>query len=148
MTFVGSAWSFGVFHPRHNGQWPSTSKDFLSQILSITFIFLSKFLRKSQYFPFWMFSAKQGHYWYHFYSYEIIFTRVYCDTFEKEQRANSWYQQFSFSPLLHPLQYEPVDFPIKFRFCKWYKNILQIYNRYLVDKTQALRDTYITLNCV
>ena len=26
------------FHPRHNGQWPPTSKDFLSQILSITFI--------------------------------------------------------------------------------------------------------------
>ena len=25
------------FHPRHNGQWPQTSKDFLSQILSITF---------------------------------------------------------------------------------------------------------------
>ena len=29
------------FHPRHNGQWPLTLKDFLSQILSITFIFLS-----------------------------------------------------------------------------------------------------------
>ena len=29
------------FHPRHNGQSPPTSKDFLSQILSITFIFLS-----------------------------------------------------------------------------------------------------------
>ena len=28
-------------HSRHNGQWPSTSKDFQSQILSITFIFLS-----------------------------------------------------------------------------------------------------------
>ena len=27
-----------LFHPRHNGQWPPTSKDFLSQILSITFI--------------------------------------------------------------------------------------------------------------
>ena len=25
-------------------------------------------MRKSQYFPFWMFSAKQGHYWYHFYN--------------------------------------------------------------------------------
>ena len=24
------------FHPSHNGQWPGTSKDFLSQILSIT----------------------------------------------------------------------------------------------------------------
>ena len=51
------------FHPRHNGQWPPTTKDFLSQIVSITFIILSSFLRKSQYFPFWMFSAKQGHYW-------------------------------------------------------------------------------------
>ena len=28
----------------------------------------SQFLRKSQYFRFWMFSAKQGHYWYHFYN--------------------------------------------------------------------------------
>ena len=29
------------FHPRHNGQWPPTLKDFLSQILSTAFIFLS-----------------------------------------------------------------------------------------------------------
>ena len=29
------------FDPRHNGQWPPTSKDLLSQILTITFIFLS-----------------------------------------------------------------------------------------------------------
>ena len=56
------------FHPRHNGQWLPTSKEFLSHILSITFIFLSLFLRKSQFFPFWMFSAKQGHYWYYFYN--------------------------------------------------------------------------------
>ena len=35
--FVGSAWSFVFFHPRYNGQWPPTSKEFLSQILSITF---------------------------------------------------------------------------------------------------------------
>ena len=59
------------FHPSQNGQWPPTSKDFLSQILSITFIFLIFpifFLRKSQYFPFWMFSAEQGHFWYHFYN--------------------------------------------------------------------------------
>jgi len=40
-TLFGSAWSFGFFHPRQNGQWHPTSKDFLSQILSITFIFLS-----------------------------------------------------------------------------------------------------------
>ena len=50
LVIPGSEGSF-VFHPRHNGQWPLTSKDFLSQILSITFIFLSLFLRKSQYFP-------------------------------------------------------------------------------------------------
>ena len=29
------------FHPCHNSHWPPTSKDFLSQILSITFIFIS-----------------------------------------------------------------------------------------------------------
>ena len=43
------------FHPRHNGRWPSIPD------LSITFICLSLFLRK--YFPFRLFSAKQGHYW-------------------------------------------------------------------------------------
>ena len=25
-------------------------------------------MRKNQYFPFWIFSAKQGHHWYHFYN--------------------------------------------------------------------------------
>ena len=30
-----------VFYPRHNGQWPRTSKDFPSQNWYITFIFLS-----------------------------------------------------------------------------------------------------------
>ena len=45
------------FHPSHNGQWPPTSKDILSQILSITFIFLEEPL-----FPFLMLSAKQGNY--------------------------------------------------------------------------------------
>ena len=33
-------------------QRPMTAKDFLSKMLSIAFIFLSAFLRKSQYFPF------------------------------------------------------------------------------------------------
>ena len=33
------------FHPRHNGQWPPTSNDFLSQILSITLSsYLNSFL--------------------------------------------------------------------------------------------------------
>ena len=39
------------FHPRHNGQWPPTSNDFfLSQIVSITFIFLSS--ERANIFPF------------------------------------------------------------------------------------------------
>ena len=41
------------FHPRHNGQWPPTLKDFLSQILSITlyFSYLNSWERASI-FPF------------------------------------------------------------------------------------------------
>ena len=36
------------FHPRHNGQWPPNSKDFLSQILSITlFSYLNSWERAS-----------------------------------------------------------------------------------------------------
>ena len=38
-------------HPRHNGQWPPTAKDFLSHILSITFIYLNSWERASI-FPF------------------------------------------------------------------------------------------------
>ena len=38
------------FHPRHNGQYPPISKDFLSKILSITFIFLS--WERASIFPF------------------------------------------------------------------------------------------------
>ena len=48
-------------------QWPMT-KGFLYQILSITlFSYLNSWERASI-FPFWMFSAKQGNYWYHFYN--------------------------------------------------------------------------------
>ena len=58
-----------VFHPRpHNGQWPPTSMDFLSQILSITFNFPILILKKTPVFSFFMFCAKQGNYWYHFYN--------------------------------------------------------------------------------
>ena len=54
------------FHPSHNGQWPQTSKDFLSQILSITFF---SYLNSSEIasISLLMLSAKQGNYWYHFY---------------------------------------------------------------------------------
>ena len=61
-TFVDSAWSFGFFIPATTANDLRLRRIFLSQILSITF------MRKSQYVPFWMFSAKQGHYWYQFYN--------------------------------------------------------------------------------
>ena len=41
---------------------------FYPRFYPLHLFFLSWFLRKSQYFPFWIFSAKQGHYWYHFYN--------------------------------------------------------------------------------
>ena len=56
------------FHPRHKGQWPPTSKDFLSQIVSITFIFPILIIEKKPVFPCWMFSAKPGTFWYHYYN--------------------------------------------------------------------------------
>ena len=56
------------FSPCHNGQWPPTSKDFLSQIVSITFIFPILIIEKEPVFPCWMFSAKQGNFWYHYYN--------------------------------------------------------------------------------
>ena len=44
----------------------SDYEEFLSEILSITI--LSQVLRKSKYFPFLMFSAKNGTYWYTVYN--------------------------------------------------------------------------------
>ena len=51
----------------------TTAKDLRLRRISIPdlihyIIFLSYFLRKSQYFPFSMFSTKQVNYWYHFYN--------------------------------------------------------------------------------
>ena len=66
---VGSAWSFVFLYPRHNSQWSLTSKNFLSQMLSITFFCLILALEKEPVFPFYlMLSAKQRKYWYHFYN--------------------------------------------------------------------------------
>ena len=48
------------FHPRHNGQWPPTSKDFLYQILSITlFSYLNSWERASI-FPFQCWLLNKG----------------------------------------------------------------------------------------
>ena len=55
------------FHPRHNGQWPPTSKDFYTRCYTLHY-FLILILEKESVFPFPMLSAKQGNYWYHFYS--------------------------------------------------------------------------------
>ena len=53
------------FHPRHNGQWPPTSKDFYTRSYPLHY-FLILILEKEPVFPFSMLSAKQGNYWYNF----------------------------------------------------------------------------------
>ena len=58
-TFVGSAWSFFFFHPRHNGQWPPTSKDFYIRSYPLHYC-LNLILEKEPVFPFPMLIAKQG----------------------------------------------------------------------------------------
>ena len=55
------------FHPRHNGQWPPTSKDFYTRSYPLHY-FLILILEKESVFPFSMLSAKQGNCWYHFYN--------------------------------------------------------------------------------
>ena len=53
------------FHPRHNGQWPPTSKDFYPRFypLHVCPILI---LQEEPVFPLLKLSFKQGHYWYHF----------------------------------------------------------------------------------
>ena len=55
------------FHPRQNGQWPPTSKDFYTRSYPLHY-FLILILEKEPVFPVSMLSAKQGNYWYHFYN--------------------------------------------------------------------------------
>ena len=57
----------GFFHPLHNGQWPTTSKNFHPRFYPLHFMPIL-ILEKEPVFPFLMFSAKQDHYWYHFYN--------------------------------------------------------------------------------
>ena len=66
-TFVGSAWSFGLFIPA------TTANDFRLRNIStanlIHYIYLPiLILEKEPAFPFSMLSAKQVNYWYHFYN--------------------------------------------------------------------------------
>ena len=55
------------FHPRHNGQWSQTLKDYFTRSYPLHY-FLILFFEKEPVFPFSMFSAKQGNYWIHFYN--------------------------------------------------------------------------------
>ena len=55
------------FHPRHNGQWYPTSKDFYTRSYPFHY-FLILLIEKEPVFPVWMLSAQQGNYWYHFYN--------------------------------------------------------------------------------
>ena len=55
------------FHPLHSGQWPPTLKDVYTRYYPLHY-FLILILEKEPVFPFSMLSAKQGHYWYHFYN--------------------------------------------------------------------------------
>ena len=48
------------FHPRHNGQWHSTSKDFLSQILSITLFSYLNLCEKASIFHFQCWVLNKG----------------------------------------------------------------------------------------
>ena len=61
-------WRFCVvncfFHPRHNSQWPPTSKDFFTRSYPLHYFHIL-ILEKEPVFPFSMLSAKQGNYWYH-----------------------------------------------------------------------------------
>ena len=55
------------FHPRNNGQWPPTSKDFYTRSYLLHY-FLILILDKEPVFPFSVLSAKHGNYWYQFYN--------------------------------------------------------------------------------
>ena len=56
-----------IFHRRHNGQWPPSSKDFYTRSYPLHY-FLTLILEKEPELPFSMLSAKQGNYWYHVYN--------------------------------------------------------------------------------
>ena len=66
--FCRSAWFFRFIHPRHIGQWPPTSKGFSIPDFIHYIYFPILILEKEPVFPFLMFSAKQGNYWYHYYN--------------------------------------------------------------------------------
>ena len=79
--------SFVFFHPRHNGQWPPTSKDFYIRSYPLHY-FLILILEKEPVFPFSMLSAKQGNYWYHFYN-VFGMTRSLTEDWTRTSRTRS-----------------------------------------------------------
>ena len=69
LDFVGSAWSFRYFHPRHNGQWPMTLKDFHPRFYTLLFCFCPILIRdKGPVFPFKCWVPTKETYWYHLYN--------------------------------------------------------------------------------
>ena len=66
-TFVGSAWSFGLFIPATTANdlrlWRISIPDVIHYVYFPILI-----LEKEPVFPFLMFSSKQKHYWYHIYN--------------------------------------------------------------------------------
>ena len=60
------------FHPRHTANdlrlWRIDFEGFSIADFIHCIYFPILILEKEPVFPFWMFSAKQGHYWYHFYN--------------------------------------------------------------------------------
>ena len=59
------------FHPRHNGQWPPTPKDFHPRCYPLHFCLIF-ILQKEPVFPFLMLSAKQGNYRYHYITFVVL----------------------------------------------------------------------------
>ena len=74
------------FHPRHNGQWSQTSKDFYTRSYPLHY-FLILILEKEPIFPFSMLSAKQGKSVFHFNTNYICFVRP-------SQRGNTSHAPF------------------------------------------------------
>ena len=66
-TFVGSAWSFGFFIPATTANDLNFEGFTIPDLIHYIY-FPILILEKEPVFPFLMFSAKQGNYWYHFYN--------------------------------------------------------------------------------
>ena len=67
-TFVGSVWSFGFFIPATTVNDLRLRRIFYPIFYPLHLFSFLNSLERASFFSFWMLSAKQGHYWYHFYN--------------------------------------------------------------------------------